>query len=156
MIKVQVDTRDVQLALQDLQARVNNLKPVLGDIGEYLIVSTRERFAQKKAPDGTPWKKNSPVTQKIKGRDDALVGDSKSLSRYFDYVLSKNSLTFGSKFEYAALQHHGARQGQFGKSKRGGPLPWGNIPARPFIGLSRDDNAAVKDIISEFLAKHKK
>ena len=33
----------------------------------------------------------------------------------------------------ARTLHAGAKQGQFGRSKRNGPLPWGNIPARPFM-----------------------
>lgn len=33
----------------------------------------------------------------------------------------------------AKTLHAGAAQGQFGRSKRNGPIPWGNIPARPFM-----------------------
>lgn len=31
--------------------------------------------------------------------------------------------------------HFGAKQGAFGRDKRNHPLPWGNIPARPFMVL---------------------
>lgn len=36
---------------------------------------------------------------------------------------------------YATTQHFGAAKGAFGRSKRG-PIPWGNIPARPFMVLT--------------------
>jgi phage gpG-like protein len=35
----------------------------------------------------------------------------------------------------AGTLHYGAKQGAFGRSKRNGPLPWGNIPARPIMVL---------------------
>ncbi len=34
--------------------------------------------------------------------------------------------------------------------KRGAPIPWGDIPARPFLGLS-DDEADVRDIVARYL-----
>lgn len=37
----------------------------------------------------------------------------------------------------AKTLHFGAKQGQFGRSKRNGPLPWGNIPARPFMVITQ-------------------
>ncbi|HWO99899.1 MAG TPA: phage virion morphogenesis protein [Methylococcus sp.] len=52
----------MQAALNDLAERVKNIHPVLADIGEYLVESTKRRFASGTAPDGTPWAPNRPVT----------------------------------------------------------------------------------------------
>jgi len=152
MIEVKIDSREVEAELKKLEARTENLKPVFEDIGEYLIVSTRQRFLDKEAPDGTPWARNSPLTQALKGKNDPLIGESKSLSRYFSYNASSRSLEFGSPMKYAAVQHFGAKQGAFGRSERGTPLPWGRIPARPFLGLSSKDRAEILDIVREYLA----
>ncbi|NWO05369.1 MAG: phage virion morphogenesis protein [Alteromonadaceae bacterium] len=151
MIEVKIDSREIEAELQQLEDKSGDLKPVFEDIGEYLIVATRQRFLDKKAPDGTPWPSNSPLTQALKGSDDPLIGESKSLSRYFSYNASSGSLEFGSPMKYAAVQHFGAKQGAFGRSKRGTPLPWGRIPARPFLGLSTIDRDAVLDIVREYL-----
>lgn len=152
MIKVEFDSQSVQDALQKLQRRGQSLKPLLEDIGEYLIISTRQRFHDKEAPDGTPWADNSPLTESLKGSNDPLIGESKSLSRYFSYNASSDTLEFGSPMEYAAVQHFGARQGAFGVSNRGTPLPWGDIPARPILGLSSDDEREVLDIVRDYLS----
>jgi phage virion morphogenesis protein len=151
MYDVKIDAREVETELRKLEHRIGDLKPVFEDIGEYLIVSTRQRFLDKEAPDGTPWARNSALTEELKGRDDPLIGESKSLSRYFSYNATSGSLEFGSPMKYAAVQHFGARQGAFGFSDRGAPLPWGDIPARPFLGLSVTDRAAVLDIVREYL-----
>ena len=52
---------------------------------------------------------------------------------------------------YATTMHYGAKQGQFGRSRlankhgpsKGGPLPWGNIPARPFMVLLPEYRAQI-------------
>lgn len=54
---------------------------------------------------------------------------------------------------YAAVMQGGAAQGAFGRTSRGGPIPWGNIPARPFLGLSDSDRAGVLEIIAEYLGR---
>lgn len=45
----------------------------------------------------------------------------------------------------------GASQGEFGTSNHGGSLPWGDIPARPFIGVSADDRDVILDILRDYL-----
>jgi phage gpG-like protein len=57
----------------------------------------------------------------------------------------------GSSLEYAAVQQLGARRGQFGRTRRGAPIPWGDIPARPYLGISQADSSAILDIISQYL-----
>jgi phage gpG-like protein len=52
----------------------------------------------------------------------------------------------------------GATKGQFGQTKRGASIPWRNIPARPFLGLSPTDEteivATVEEYLSGALARH--
>jgi len=153
MIEVKLDTSEIEVALQQAMEKTGDLEPVLQDIGEYLVDSTRQRFHDKEAPDGTPWADNSPLTQALKGSNDPLVGESQSLGRYFHYNISGgNTLEFGSNLEYAAVQHFGIHQGAFGRSQRNTPLPWGDIPARPFLGVSSEDQDAILGILRDFLS----
>lgn len=151
MIEVKIEDQEVIAALRELEQKSRDPKPAHEEIGEYLIVATRERFQDQEAPDGTPWAENSPLTEARKGANNPLIGESKSLSRYFSYDATNGSLVFGSPMKYAGVQQFGASQGAFGRSTRGTPLPWGTIPARPFLGLSTKDRDAVLDIVREYL-----
>lgn len=54
--------------------------------------------------------------------------------------------------EYAATQQFGAKKGEFRSTKNGAPVPWGDIPARPFLGISADDEDKIIEIIQSHLA----
>jgi len=51
----------------------------------------------------------------------------------------------------AATQQFGAAKGAFGRTKFNGPIPWGNIPARPFLGISEEDESNLVDMLREYL-----
>jgi len=150
MMRIEVNHADVQAALNKLLDAVASLEPVFRDIGEYLTDSTKQRFVDGKAPDGTAWKANRKSTLARKKGNKPLIGENKRLSNELHYALFGNGLEFGSSMEYAAVQQFGATKGDFGKTKRGSPIPWGNIPARPFLGISDDD----RDAINQTLVRH--
>jgi phage gpG-like protein len=63
-----------------------------------------------------------------------LIGATRDLSTKFNpTVIGDNLVTVSSPMVYAATQQFGAKQGQFGRGKRNHPIPWGDIPARPFF-----------------------
>lgn len=153
MIRIQIDDRAVMEALQKLQQAGADLRPAFQDIGEYLIVSTRSRFAEGKAPDGTPWAPNRPATLARKRGTRPLIGETRRLGREFSYQVGALQLDFGSSLEYSAVQQLGAQKGQFGQTRRGAPIPWGDIRARPFLGLSEADSGKVVEILQEHLTR---
>lgn len=51
---------------------------------------------------------------------------------------------------YAGSQQFGAAKGSFGNTKRGSPIPWGDIPAREFLGLSDEDRHEVSGIVTDY------
>lgn len=57
----------------------------------------------------------------------------------------------GSNLIYAAVQQFGAGKGQFGNMANGSPIPWGNIPARPFLGISPEDETNILALIADFI-----
>jgi phage virion morphogenesis protein len=157
MIEIELDDREVLDYLHQLQQRTGDITPALGEIGEYLIKSTKERFGTGTAPDGTPWAKNSDLTLSRKEGTQPLIGETKRLSTEFSYFIGNNELTFGSPLEYAAIHQFGVGQGESGrgsfKTRKGSfPIPWGDIPARPFIGISDSDQMEILDIISGYLS----
>lgn len=166
---IEIDDREILAALQRLGAAGGNLTPALKHIGEALVASTKRRFRTGTAPDGSPWAPNSQVT--ILGYLDRykssytkggrlsksgagraagkkpLIGESRSLSTTIKYEVSGNTLRVGSPMEYAGTQQYGARKHSFA----GGKSPWGDIPARPFLGLSTADRKEVLEILAEHL-----
>ena len=65
-------------------------------------------------------------------------------------------VSIGSTRIYAGTFHYGAQSGEFGmagyKTRNGiFPIPWGNIPARRFLGLSAADKVNVADLIRSYM-----
>lgn len=149
MIEVQVDDTELTAALERLSRTYADSKRALEEAGDLLLVSTRQRFKSKTAPDGSPWPANAPATEAAKGKNDPLIGESKTLSKEIHPLVRPGELEIGSPLEYAAAQHFGARRGAFGSTGTGRPIPWGNIPPRAFLGLSDDDRKGVLQIMEE-------
>lgn len=144
-IYIEYDGRDVQQALHDLQDAVGYIRPALEEIGEILVESTKERFGSLTGPNGESWDPNSPVTLQNKRGIRPLTGETGLLQDLINYqLLDASTLAVGSPMEYAAMQ-------QFGGTKAEFPNLWGDIPARPFLGISDDDQTEILDIIQSHL-----
>ncbi len=148
VVQVQVDTTEVSEALENLIRLGRRPEPALKDIGEYMQVAVDDRFAAQTAPDGTPWAPNSPKTLARK-RNPRILHDSTRLRGSINYQVQGAELRQGTNLIYAATQHFGAAQGAFGRTSRGGPIPWGDIPARPILGFSGDDQAEMLRLLME-------
>lgn len=169
MIKIEISDKGVNQALTRLANTTQHLPTVLDLIGEMLVDSTKQRFATSTGPDGQRWASNSQVTilrylGKYKGSygkktgkltktgagramgKRPLIGESGDLSRQIYPKVEGNTLYIGSTMIYAAAQQFGAK-----KHKFQGKAPWGDIPARPFLGLSDQDRSNILDTISDYL-----
>lgn len=172
-IRIDLDDRAVQAALQRLAERAGNLFPALDQIGEVLAETTKQRFAIGRAPDGTPWAPNRPSTidsfinvfagSRKKdgslskrgvaraGSKRPLIGETRRLSNEIFHQVTGDAVEIGSGLVYAAVQQFGAKKGAFGADRHGRPLPWGDIPARPFLGVSDTDRVLIEDIVGRWL-----
>lgn len=158
MFRIDFNATALDAAIAETKARLTDMLPLFQDMGEYLIGSTRERFRQGVAPDGAKWLPKSAVTlarYKARGdgvRPDPLIGASRRLSTEILAYAQKASVEVGSNLEYSGVMQAGARQGAFGRDGRNHPIPWGNIPARPWLGLSDRDEVALVEIADEYVA----
>lgn len=152
-ITIDLDDAALQATLSNLAASVADPSPALAEIGEHLLTTTKARFGQtqKRAPDGTPWARNTETTIARKGRDNPLY-KSGMLQGQMRWQLAEGgrAVEVGSNRIYAAVQQFGQPKG---RTKRGSPIPWGDIPPQPFLGVSSDDREAIADILSDYLAK---
>lgn len=156
--KIHYRSDAVDAAIARLKAAAADMLPAWRDIGEYLVESTKRRFREGKAPDGSAWAPKSETTiAAYAARGDnvsraPLIGPTRRLSSEITYGASRDGVAIGSSLVYSAVQQLGAAKGEFGKTARGAPVPWGNVPARPFLGLSRDDERNILDILTDHLS----
>jgi phage virion morphogenesis protein len=150
IIEVNIDNAHLLKALEGLSNAIARPRPALLAIGEDLVKSTKKRFNDSLSPDGKAWTLNSPLTLKNKRGSKPLI-DTGTLRDQIGYTEDANGLTIFSTMEYAATQQFGAKQGAFGRTKRNAPIPWGDIPARPFLGISIEDEQVIVETISDYL-----
>lgn len=158
MIAIQADTAATEAALARLEGALDDASPLMQDIGELLARSTKERFARGVSPDGVRWAPKSPTTLERYGirrsnRIDIrpLFGPSGALNSTIYPEAGRDEVLVGSGLVYAAVQHFGAAKGAFGTMSNGSPIPWGNIPARPFLGVSAEDEVGIAATVEDYL-----
>ena len=142
MIEMELTGDDIVQILNQLRSSGQDLTPAPKDIGEELIGSTKDRFNDEKAPDGSGWATLSDVTIDNKGHDNKLAGESGQLAKQFSYEASSSELVVANLQPYAAMQHFGGKKSDF-------PHLWGDIPARPFMGISSSDRDEIFAILTD-------
>ncbi|WP_417345714.1 phage virion morphogenesis protein [Ferrimonas sp.] len=141
----------LQAQLQQLAAKGEELTPALEDIGELLLLSHQERWAQGVAPDGTPWAPLSDTTQKMKPKHQTTPLRLNDILRdTLSYQVANGELLFGSAMAYAAMQHFG------GTTSPKSMIPGKDIPARPFLGTSDEDEQEILQILQDHLQSAQK
>lgn len=152
MADIELQDQEVRRVLAELQDRIGNIDAVLMDIGEALTESSKRRFGSLTGPDGTFWTPNSDITRERKGLSKPPLTDGGFLGQQIEpQSLGAYIMAVVANMEYAATQQFGAAQGEFGRDRRNHPIPWGDIPPRPFLGMSADDKEEILDIVSEAL-----
>ncbi|MFK3641410.1 phage virion morphogenesis protein [Pseudomonas protegens] len=150
MLDVNVDLDLVGKALEELAERLGDLTTPFNDIAEYLHQSTDDRFRQKVAPDGSPWAPLSGVTLARK-KGPGILREKGTLQDTMRHQATSTELAFGTDRPYGAVHQFGQHKGASGSRGKGRPIPWGDIPARPYLGLSAEDETEVLLIIHDYL-----
>ena len=153
-IKIEVQDAELQQGLQALIETGLDLTPVMADIGEQLLNSTRQCFSDQVSPEGEAWSPLSHVTKARKKKNkDKILTEEGRLRRLLSVQAGKDYVEVGSTRIYAGTHQFGARRGAYGATRRGTPIPWGDIPARPFLGVSDGDKKTILEIIQKHLKK---
>lgn len=177
---IKVDDRDVKKALRELRRKTKDTLPVMRAIGHAVRDHVDRNFLGQHGPDGKRWDKLSDTTKdRRRGTSYHILRDTGRLANSITSRATKTQAIVGTDVIYAGTQQFGARKGQYGKStftqkvkshsrkSRKGkahtvkahsrtmtlPIPWGNIPARPFLpvdGLPKE----LRDDIMDLLEKH--
>lgn len=146
------DLQRVAKRLQRALAKAD-FRPLLQLIAGALRESAILRFHQGKAPDGSHWK-NSRRALETGGQTLILEGH---LRDSITSNVTSRRLEVGTNKEYAAIH-------QFGgiiRPKKGWALAVPGVgfrasvtmPARPYLGISADDEAEIRDMTEAWLRK---
>ena len=154
MVSLVVEAKGIGEVERRLGALVQagaDLTPAMEDIGEHLLRTTRDRFVEEEDPEGSAWHPLSEATKARKKRNIDKILTRDGYLRDIVYRASRDSVEVGSPRIYAGTHQFGAEKGSFGTTERGSPIPFGEIPARPFLGLSDDDRDEIGELIREFI-----
>ncbi|MBU1352105.1 MAG: phage virion morphogenesis protein [Gammaproteobacteria bacterium] len=171
-------------AVRDMLAR-QALPPdaeLASQLGEYLQSSTEARFKTQTAPDGTPWAPLKPRYAKRKKyhKDKVLTLRGYLRGGIHFQVGADNSVQVGTNAKYGAIHQFGgaiempARQATvryrseagrvlFASKKHQGamerqvtiPAHEVNMPARPFLGISAEDDREIRSIVLAWIDSKK-
>lgn len=149
-VQVEVNDAEVRAALERLHQFAASPAAAMKDAGEYMQRAVDDRFANQEGPSGKAWAPNSPVTL-LRKKNPRILHESTNLRGSIHYRASDDEMRQGTNLDYAAAQHFGMEQGYAGQTARGAPIPWGEIPARPYLGFSDDDNAEILRIMEDHI-----
>jgi len=173
-ITLTVDDSQVRQLLSDIGKRAGNLRPALSAVGALVRESIRTNFAQGGRP--APWKE-------VKGRKGQPLRDTGRLMNSITRKVTGSEVRVGTNAVYAAVQHFGARKGSFGtfsqqvkphmrmvrqvfgrelpfpvwakvgSHTRRTKLPWGDIPARPFMMVQDEDLVEIRETLTNWILR---
>lgn len=161
MIEVELNDADFREALNSAAEHLTDLSPLMAALGELVIEDTKQNFINLVGPNGVKWEPKSQATRDAYLRREGtafnrpLFGASNDLSSDWHSELGPDgaSVEVGSRALYASVQQFGAAKGEFGTNANGNPIPWGDIPARPFLGLDDELEDELTGDVKEYIAR---
>lgn len=151
-ITVTIDDAEVHAALARVLARLGNMAPVMEDIGLALGNLTEDAFESS----GPGWPALSPVTVARRGSAGPILQVSGQLVGGITHGGDAAKAWVGADKQYATAQQFGMPQGYAGRTRRGAPIPWGDIPPRPYLPIQGGDwtppaKTKILDILTQAL-----
>jgi len=134
-LKVTVDDTQVRAALSSLDAQLDDMTAIFDEVGDMLVLSTLERFERGEDPGGAPW----TVSQRAERTGGKTLVDSGRLQDSIVHEAGPKHVAIGTNVIYAAIHQFG---GQAGRGLAA------TIPARPYLGVSAEDEAEINRIFS--------
>ncbi|WP_323790120.1 phage virion morphogenesis protein [Thalassovita sp.] len=180
-IEIGLRDRDAESQLQTLLDRMENRRGFYASVGERLLSSSKDRFREENAPDGTPWTPLRPRTIKAregKGqtpitilRSNTKGKSGSSLAGSLNYDATNEEVRVGSPLPYAAIHQLGgtiqkpestrwmsgrrfAKRSEAPEGKEVKiPAHKITIPSRPFLGLTAGDEEGILEDAADWLTR---
>jgi phage virion morphogenesis protein len=154
-LTVSLDSLDFDRAIANGLRELSDLTDLMERIGTNLEASVSERFERGTGPGGIAW----PVSKRARDEGGRTLVRDGHLRDSTVSEADATSARVGTNIVYAATHQFGAEAGEFGAAigldKNGRrfftPIPWGDVPARPFIGFDEADEADIGDTVEAWL-----
>lgn len=173
-IEITANDKKVTELLERIRKKLGDLTPAMKIIGSTVRASVIRNFEKSGRP--SKWKKHSRLTEKRRGKGAKILmgqGLAGGLAASINYKADKDNVKIGTNKIYGAIHQLGAKKGSFGtvaasikahmrkgvKIKahtRKMKLPWGDIPARPFLVVQKEDWGEITEALIEFLLDKKR
>ncbi|KNY13615.1 phage virion morphogeneis protein [Shinella sp. SUS2] len=145
---------------QQLERVMDNTTPVMADIGKGLVASTHMRFVTQTDPDGAAWRALNTDYAATK-RNTRILTESGRLRDSINSRAGATEVRVGTNVPYAAIHQFGGTI----KPKSASHLRFFigdalvtvasvTLPARPFLGISSDDETMIAETIFDFLERY--
>lgn len=183
MIKIKDNSKIFIKGLDKKIVKTTNTQPLMLKIAEDMKTKVDMRFRLSKDPNGIQWEslKENTISRRKKNSSKPLV-DTGELRGSINSKATKDTAIVGTNKEYAAMQNFGAKRGELGNTEveetvrehqrkrrktsemstvrqhrrtRRVASPWGNVPARRFIGFSSNQKRIYASMIKKFLKGEK-
>lgn len=148
-IKVNLDFQELENALERLIDAGHDMTPLTRNISEIMRDATLRAFLAEQSPAGKKWAPLTATTlarRKGKGKILAPTGGASGLMGSIQSEHDATSARVGTNRIYAGPHQFGARKRQFK-----GVAPWGDLPARPFLGIGEEDEMEIQDAMRRYL-----
>ena len=111
-------------------------------VGGEMVYQTEERFANQHDLQRQPW---LPSRRAIEQGGKTLRDTARLLSS-LTWTALPDGVKWGTYVIYARMMHYGGLKSIF-------PHLWGDIEARPYMGMNESDNASVLNIINRIMSE---
>ena len=170
-ITVKIDDKQVKEMIRRIQKNLGDLTPVMKIIGSTVRTSIIRNFEKSGRP--TKWKKHSKQTEDRRGKGAKILmaqGFAGGLAASINYRAHKKSVKVGTNKIYGAVHQFAAKKGSFGSivanikahlrkgvkvkaHERKMKLPWGDIPARPFLMIQDEDWTEIRAALNDYILR---
>ncbi|MBO9421718.1 phage virion morphogenesis protein [Labrenzia sp. R4_2] len=161
MLTFRFDTTDLEPEIEELIEKTGDEAMAHKIIGLTLYDQTVDRFMREVGPGGEPWPGLSALTLLNRRSKSGILRDRGELFGSIHHTHSASKAEVGTKLNHPkvhVMQHGALIRPRRAKALR---IPAGSngavyakaavIPPRPYIGIGRDDGAAVKEELIAWL-----
>jgi len=152
-VGVRFDLSDVDRLARRIEALKRADRSDLSEqLGATMESQIRTRISDtKQTPEGDPWPAWSRHYAETRHGGQSLLQAEGDLLDSITYVADDDGAEAGTNVIYAAVHQFGASQGEFGRTGRGAPIPFGDIPARPFVGIGDEDLVELEGVMDDWV-----
>jgi phage virion morphogenesis protein len=147
----------IEKTLKELSRRVTHLKVPFSAIGALALTRTHESFENEESPAGESWQALSPgYVERPKnkggrgGADHPILFREGHLEASIQYHAGDTYVEVGTNRKFPGGEDSAAASHRVGgRAGRGGAA---EIPARPFLGLTDEDDERAAGILMDYLS----